>query len=650
MSARTRLLSAVSSLTVLLGALGVHPVYAGAAPSLLDNNTSLCSPYAPLECVALNPNQSIINLYWDSNWDADGNVPISFLNDFTQTLVNSSYFASAAQYGVTSMTFAGEYGPASGCASNPGTTTDWGHISDWVLCEKHALNLPPALFVVYAPVMTQYVEPILGLTSCTPYDNGTFAAFHSITAPSLFPLDSAQVFAFIPEQCAAAQAETSIGQLTFVDSTTLNATHEIIEAATDPTAPLFWIDDNAYTGFDIFDPLAGVVHLVAYGEAADLCNAQPGTIVGPPTPFPIFPAITSASSGERFLVEYYWSNADGACVPKPHNFAMTATGLPLPNQAVLDGQPVGLQFATLVADGTYHSAAFLTPIQDSTQTGVYYVTSAAPFKGVITSDVALIANYVMGYGLRVVTNPLILYPRDTSLTQFGVFPPGSVVVLNTDPFIPGFASGDRYRFSGWTGAPVSTVGSTTTVTMDAPHSLTANYVLQHQLQVAEAGLPSGQSWSMTVNGTTSQGPFSGWVDDGAALSLSAQSPVTSSTGTNYFFLGFVPTPPATMTVAFNTVAQYSTLTALITAALNSGAITGPGSQALASSLSTQWSTSESAAARGNTTAALGIIQAFICHVSAQSGKLVTTAFANQLISYARADYQVLGGGSQNRGC
>jgi uncharacterized repeat protein (TIGR01451 family) len=82
------------------------------------------------------------------------------------------------------------------------------------------------------------------------------------------------------------------------DQLSVLASHEIIEASTDPNVGMGWIDDSK---FDIGD----LTPLLTTGEASDICEGI-GDV--PTDPVRLDGGI---------MVAPYWSNADNACVPFP---------------------------------------------------------------------------------------------------------------------------------------------------------------------------------------------------------------------------------------------------------------------------------------------------------------------------------------------
>ncbi len=272
---------AIALLTVLtlLPVGSLRPAQAGTAPNKLDDNR-----HQPIGRVLANP--EIHNLYWDSNWDANNpGFTRAQIDDFTQKLVDSDYFSRAGQYGVGSASFKGPgHNPVIQCPlirHTSGVSTNSAILHAWVKCMVEApftgVPLPNSnsLYVVYLPKGLQ-IDNLFN-KACT-----NFGAYHlwAFSPRTDFPFVGTFAYAIVPAECAGS-----------FDSLTRLATHEIIEAATDPLVPLGWIDlSQLGLNIDIFTK----------GEAADICQTTSRSAV-------------KLSSGPN--VATYWSNADNTCVP-----------------------------------------------------------------------------------------------------------------------------------------------------------------------------------------------------------------------------------------------------------------------------------------------------------------------------------------------
>jgi hypothetical protein len=265
---------------------------AGAPPNRLDRNLG-----------AILPAPRIHNLYWDANWDANQpGFTRATINSFSSRFGVSGYAARLGEYGVAAPVFSSAHVANSACgATRAGNSVVTATVILWLLCEvtnpfsgvpAPVLRAPISndLYVVYLPRNTTITDgliiprfTVLGHTfgpftvthsSCTDY--GAYHAF----GPALTGLFA---FAIVPTRCAVTSATTSHPA---IEGVTLAASHEIVEAATDPFPLASWVD-NTLTA----------AQKMTRGEAADICdflNASPTQRLG-------------------FMWEPYWSNALGRC-------------------------------------------------------------------------------------------------------------------------------------------------------------------------------------------------------------------------------------------------------------------------------------------------------------------------------------------------
>jgi hypothetical protein len=159
---------------------------------------------------------------------------------------------------------------------------------------------------------------------------------------------------------------------------------------------------------------------------------------------------------------------------------------------------------------------------------------------------------------------------------------------------------------------------------------------QHVLTVRTSGL-GPNSTHISNNGSllglaSDATPLTTTLPEGTALALTADALVSGGKGIQYFFQGFTPPPPATLTADTTTTARYETMAQLIGDALANGGIYGPGAQGQATALTQQFAAVQADLAAGNDAAqALLDTQSFINHVQAQTGKKITPATATTLV-------------------
>src|SRR5579863_5013502 len=91
-STLTRLVPVGLIATLAVVGLDSTQASAGSFPTLLNNN--IVGSHSPLE---------VVNLYWDTNWNADNpSLPtMAQIDDFTSTMYTSGYLGPLSQYGVT---------------------------------------------------------------------------------------------------------------------------------------------------------------------------------------------------------------------------------------------------------------------------------------------------------------------------------------------------------------------------------------------------------------------------------------------------------------------------------------------------------------------------------------------------------------------
>jgi len=280
-------------------------------------------------------NVNIVNIFMSADWDGD-NSQFGFtqqrIDDFTQKLVSSAYLSAArTDYGIQSASFGGSF-DASGlrrvCLTpSIGGVTDAVAIHAWIACLASAGpvpitsstlglnatfgNIPPpddnTLYVIYVPQGTNIVESNIGVAqigfvdsascdhfngyhfwhdvpkwewslglACPPYVGKYCSPF--CCTPFWGPQVTTQRFAYavVPVNCSKGD----------FDSLTKAASHEIVEAATDP------IDFTAWTKTDLSS---------VDGEVADLCKDRPDN---------------QFRMSDGNLVATYWSMSKAACFPQ----------------------------------------------------------------------------------------------------------------------------------------------------------------------------------------------------------------------------------------------------------------------------------------------------------------------------------------------
>jgi len=172
-----------------------------------------------------------------------------------------------------------------------------------------------------------------------------------------------------------------------------------------------------------------------------------------------------------------------------------------------------------------------------------------------------IANWKTQYYLSLTTNP----PGVTTPSGTGWYDAGTYAAISTPEYVPG---GSRYRFVSWTTANMTEItdpySPSTTVLVDEPKTVTANYVHQYQVTFAQTGLGADASGTVvTVNGTPltySNLPYSIWVDENSVIVYSYEGTVSSTiSGKRFALLSVVgPSSPITVTADTTVTGNYKT--------------------------------------------------------------------------------------------
>lgn len=451
-----------------------------------------------------------------SDWDSSVPQALSeeSINQLTRELLTSGYLDGAAQYNVGSGSFI-QSTTNNGCFGAPNGRTTETDIAAWVTCEVQSFGTgidwpnDNAIYVVY-------LLPSVNVSMNGKYDCQGVQAYHSWSAvasldPQVYP------YVVIPLNCVGDNLDTLTG----------NLSHELIEAATDPISPFGWID------FNVDDPLNK-------GEASDLCEDGTNRYV---------------YLDDGLSVSRYWSNSDNSCWPLLHTLTLNATGtdafnnITVANQSIY-GNTLGTgsannsrPYQAVVRDGADVSWQFKSPmILDPAQPGVADVTNDTARHTLhnMQADYSYTVTYFRANLLTVTASPASLMAGDPSLSYTKWVADGTNTSL-TAPEVIQVGPAQQYRFVSWSTDFYST-DRTINVLMDQPKTATANYVLQREVTFDQTGIPDGVPWTVTVNGVTYQGPYSGWFDVGSSVNVSFESLVTpeSTPGTRYVLSSISP--------------------------------------------------------------------------------------------------------------
>ena len=616
---------------VLAGGLSTA-TRAGGLPNLLDDNRGRLD-IAAIESVAFNlalstaqffinpltftyppvvvsgrvlEHPEIHNLYLDDNWDANNpDAPTrAELDAFTQALVDSGYFDAASQYGVGRASFNGSHERSVLCAPlQPiAGNAEMVELVAWISCEVGFNPLPvpgvfPALtgvpkanddslYVVYLPRSVTIVDG--GCEQLSGYH--FFGAAPDIDFKFIVPVPRSQTFAFavISTACATGTTPREIR-----DRITRAASHEIIEAATDPIVGTGWLNDSIISETDdsFFDALIhGFRNLstdLKAGESADICDIN-GKLLDPPSSqHRTSPVVIPASDpllGTSFLVAPYWSNQQGACAPfvptstltigtptAPPSFITSATTLTITADDNKSGQGIESISFRVYPEGT-PAPAFTTQPASATFTvtgadGRYAVDMfATGSNGMV--EVAHATTVILDN-----TAPAIAIVQPTARA----FPHSAVLTLD-------------YSATDGTGSGVAT----TTATLDGSTT------------VGGHGLPSGQPINLLLELALGS----------HTLGVESMDRVTNGTSAAVTFT--IVVTPESIKEDVN----------IFTAA---GKIKNPG---IPTSLVATLDAAATARTRGNCSQAANLYQAFIRELRSQSGKGIDPVAASIMIADA----------------
>jgi hypothetical protein len=204
--------------------------------------------------------------------------------------------------------------------------------------------------------------------------------------------------------------------------------------------------------------------------------------------------------------------------------------------------------ATVTGGGTYNqgsSASFSvtqTTIQSSANTRYVFSHWSGDYSGVgssatvtVNGAMNVIAVYQLQYYLSIQSQP-----QGAPVPQgAGWYNAGDTATI-TSAGQPVGDSSSRIVFQGWSvDGQSNQSGSSLSVNMDAPHSVTAEYMQQYYLNVlSDQGVPYGQ----------------GWYDAGSTAQISVSTPVSTSYGVSIIFNGWqgdVQSNSQTTTVQMN---------------------------------------------------------------------------------------------------
>ncbi len=277
------------------------------------------------------PNVSIVTLYWGTTNNAQYALK-DMLHSYYDAITNSAYFDWLIEYNVTGYTvgrggFTAEYADP---APPAGTTVDETKtLTPWLSALIDGGKVPKpdgnTLYFIHLPGTVQISGGGAG-TTCA--DNCAYHSFYTHNGTEVR-------FAVIPDQNSGACSTNSICpiQLAAFARQTIVASHELVEAVTDPDG-MGWLDNNQQCG-----------------EIGDICVGQPGTAAG-------------------YTVQLEWSNKNAKCIDHDANVVFNDFSLALtPTTAsAAAGASATVSVAAMPTTGSQPETLALTA--DSLPTGV----------------------------------------------------------------------------------------------------------------------------------------------------------------------------------------------------------------------------------------------------------------------------------------
>jgi len=285
----------------------------------------------------------IHNIFVDDDWDAHNpDAPtVAEINAFTQALASSHYLDQAGEYDVHQASFTGSNQRSLVCAplQPEFDHAEFVELIDWVSCMAGFDPIPaPGVFpplsgvpspdddtvyVVYLPRSMDIVDG--GCDSLSGYH--FFSAVPIVTTVDIvIPVAFSQTFPFavIPTKCAA-RHNPSATRDEITRAIQEAASHEIIEAATDPLVGTGWINDavidNLHGNFfsEVVQLFSNINLDLKVGEVADVCEDSSHPDRNPPASqhptLPLSLLVDDPSVGGQITVAPYWSNQHNACAP-----------------------------------------------------------------------------------------------------------------------------------------------------------------------------------------------------------------------------------------------------------------------------------------------------------------------------------------------
>jgi hypothetical protein len=269
------------------------------------------------------------------------------------------------------------------------------------------------------------------------------------------------------------------------------------------------------------------------------------------------------AAGERYHFTGWSGNSTDGSVTMSAPKSVTADyGVQYQLSLATDPAAVGTDHIHGAADGSWHnSGSTVTLSADANVFKAagerYHFTSWAGDTSdgsvAMSAPKSVTAEYGIQYQLTLATDPAAVGTSHIAGSVSGQwFDAGATAGVVADVTVAK-AAGERYHFTRWAGDSADTTLATS-VTMDAPRTLTAKYGVQYQLTLATNPAAVG-------NGHIAGASSGDWFDDGRNVDLTADLNVAKAAGERYHFTGWSDASTASTTATSVTMSGPKSVTA-----------------------------------------------------------------------------------------
>jgi hypothetical protein len=177
------------------------------------------------------------------------------------------------------------------------------------------------------------------------------------------------------------------------------------------------------------------------------------------------------------------------------------------------------------------------------------------------------AHFITQYYLNMTSSP----PGVTIPAGAGWYDAGTNASIFAPEFVGITPGASRYRFDGWTTADMNEIANasstSTTVLMDKPKTVTANYVVQYNVTFSQSGVGTDFPGTIVIIDGTEYGlgdPVSFWWDEGSVHNFAFQSPLLVTPNAKQYVwnstdgLSTLQSGSITVTTSGNVIGYYKT--------------------------------------------------------------------------------------------